>query len=265
VRHIEIRRTVRSEHSPDRALSILREVARQAGWAVVRDEPDRVELWAEGALTALRSSSTAVATTAGADGSTVVTLALSASRIQVLPGSRLRAQAEALEEAMRDPGRVSAASVGRTPEQRAIGALTVALVAAAIALALAVSLPGAKTAQGQRVRLPAVALGSEVIYRMEIALAALYGGLLVLVPLYRGAVRGDLPIEISARGAKYEQVGATVSEIGDRIEKLEKRLNQTAIDFSLKAAETGNQSATEGDDRDEPSDEDHAESPADPA
>lgn len=146
---------------------------------------------------------------------------------------------------MRDPGRSAAALVRRTPDQRAISALTAALVGAAVALAFAVSLPHVKTAKAEQVRLPAVALGNAAIYRMEISLAALYGGLLILVPLYRGVVRGDLPIEISARGAKYEQVGATISEIGDQVEKLEKRLNQIAIDFSLKAAETENPPPTE--------------------
>lgn len=234
--HVQITRAVRSKHAPDHAIAASAVIARYLGWAVVRDAPGRVELWAEGALSELRSSCTATVTAEPSDGGTVITLLVCASWLQLLPRSRVRDRADVLAAAMRDPARAAEAPLPRTRDQRAISGLTTALFIVAIVLALAIGLPHVGTAHSEQVHLPAVALGSVVIYRLEIALAVLYGGLLLLVPLYRGAVRGDLPIEVSARGAKYEQVGATVSEIGEQVEKLDKRVNQIAIDFSLKAA-----------------------------
>ena len=55
--------------------------------------------------------------------------------------------------------------------------------------------------------LPAVALGSRWILYSERSLALFYGFLLVLVPVVR-SLRGVLPIELSLRGARYEEAGA---------------------------------------------------------
>jgi hypothetical protein len=41
------------------------------------------------------------------------------------------------------------------------------------------------------------------VYRVEVLLALIYGGLLLLTPFFYGAMRGHLPIEISHRGAKW--------------------------------------------------------------
>lgn len=51
--------------------------------------------------------------------------------------------------------------------------------------------------------LPAVALEQPGLYRLEIALAAFYGCLLLVTPAYSGVVAGRLPIEISTRGARF--------------------------------------------------------------
>lgn len=52
--------------------------------------------------------------------------------------------------------------------------------------------------------LPAIALGQVPVYRVEVLLALIYGGLLVLTPLFHG-LGGRLPIEISHRGAKWPE------------------------------------------------------------
>ncbi|HET9677188.1 MAG TPA: hypothetical protein VFP21_06765, partial [Solirubrobacterales bacterium] len=54
--------------------------------------------------------------------------------------------------------------------------------------------------------LPAVALSQPLVYRVEILLALVYGGLLLLTPLLRGVLHGHLPIELSHRGAKWPEL-----------------------------------------------------------
>lgn len=86
--------------------------------------------------------------------------------------------------------------------------------------------------------LPALALQQPVLYRMEVGLAAFYGGLLILTPAFAGLVRGQLPIEISARGARFAD---SADDAFDNLEKtvasLTKKLSLVAQDVeSLKRA-----------------------------
>jgi hypothetical protein len=55
---------------------------------------------------------------------------------------------------------------------------TVALFLAATVLASSAPIPG---------DLPAIALGQSIVYRLEILLALVYGGLLLLTPLFMGS------------------------------------------------------------------------------
>ena len=66
--------------------------------------------------------------------------------------------------------------------------------------------------------LPAVAFGSRWILYALRALALFYGFLLVFVPLVR-AIRGALPIELSLRGARWQEENAAT----DAFETLDKR------------------------------------------
>jgi hypothetical protein len=76
--------------------------------------------------------------------------------------------------------------------------------------------------------LPSIALGQEVIYRLEIFLVAFYSGLLIATPAYRGIVSGRLPIEVSARGAKFaEDAAGSIEETQKLVEELRERLRQS--------------------------------------
>ena len=56
--------------------------------------------------------------------------------------------------------------------------------------------------------LPGPALGTTwVLYALR-ALVIFYGLLLLVIPLLR-ALRGELPVELSVRGARYEEAGVT--------------------------------------------------------
>lgn len=97
--------------------------------------------------------------------------------------------------------------------------MTVRLATAAVfllATALAVATPAP-------VDLPAIALGQVPVYRLEILLALVYGGLLLLTPFFHGVLNGRMPIEISHRGAKWQSdVEERLREAEEEITRLEK-------------------------------------------
>jgi hypothetical protein len=91
-----------------------------------------------------------------------------------------------------------------------------ALVLAAflVAFALALLVPEPKS-------LPGVFLGSDVLLKLWVFGVAFLGGLLVVTPLYRGVCLGTLPIEVSPRGARYEEIARSTYRIEDRLKGLE--------------------------------------------
>jgi hypothetical protein len=82
--------------------------------------------------------------------------------------------------------------------------------------------------------LPAVALGQPDLYRLEVALTAFYGCLLLLTPAYSGMAHGHLPTEISTRGAKFaeesdlraEQNETSIKELERRSDRLSESLEK---------------------------------------
>jgi len=93
------------------------------------------------------------------------------------------------------------------------------LVSAALCVALA-----ACSVSPVPENLPAIALEQPGLYRLEIALAAFYGCLLLVTPTYSGVVAGRLPIEISTRGAKFAAEADLTAERDEEIIS-EMRLN----------------------------------------
>lgn len=84
--------------------------------------------------------------------------------------------------------------------------------------------------------LPTVALGQGFLYRVELLLATVFAALLLLTPLLQGVLNGRLPTEITARGAKYEEVSDSLKAAETRIGKLEETLASTAAAaFAAKA------------------------------
>jgi hypothetical protein len=69
--------------------------------------------------------------------------------------------------------------------------------------------------QNNNPALPAVALQQVELYRLEVALAVFYGGLLLVTPAFSGLVGGRLPIEISARGARFADEAEYSAELSD--------------------------------------------------
>ena len=85
--------------------------------------------------------------------------------------------------------------------------------------------------------LPAIALKQAVLYRLEVALAAFYGCLLLATPTYSGLALGRLPIEISTRGAKFAgEADQTVERDEATIRRLERDI--AALDAGLSDAQT---------------------------
>jgi hypothetical protein len=104
--------------------------------------------------------------------------------------------------------------------------LTCLALAAALSVAAAAPIPE---------DLPAVALGQVAVYRLEIALLAFYGALLLITPAVSGLFRGQLPVEITTRGAKFAD---ETNESADAARRAIERLEQITCDLGdgLRAA-----------------------------
>jgi hypothetical protein len=98
------------------------------------------------------------------------------------------------------------------------GALERRLIRLLVPVAAATAVVGAVVLHGPR-PFPAVALGSVLVLEALRTLAIFYAFLLLLVPLVRAA-RGELPIELSFRGARWEADAPSVP-----LEALEERLS----------------------------------------
>jgi hypothetical protein len=75
-------------------------------------------------------------------------------------------------------------------------------------------------------RLPAIAMGSTLLMCLERVLAVFFVLLFLVVFLYRGLLRGELPKAISERGAEWQDVVADAAETFDeRLDALNERLD----------------------------------------
>ncbi|MFL5897055.1 MAG: hypothetical protein ACJ76D_01110 [Solirubrobacterales bacterium] len=104
------------------------------------------------------------------------------------------------------------------------------LVAAALGLALcaSVSAPVPVDVQGDP-DLPAPAFHQVGLYRLEVALLAFYGDLLLITPAFMGLAQGRLPIEISTRGVKFgDKVDQSAEQAATAIEELEETTSRLA-------------------------------------
>jgi hypothetical protein len=132
------------------------------------------------------------------------------------------------------------------PLERAfVRALVGAALVAAVSTCAAVPIP--LDAQGDP-ELPALAFGQEGLYRLEVALLVFYGSLLLITPAFLGLARGRLPIEISARGAKFAEDADRSAELGEAaIERLEgevgdltEQMRQTKVELDRLKEESDN-------------------------
>jgi uncharacterized membrane protein len=90
------------------------------------------------------------------------------------------------------------------------------LLSASAVGALAVSLHTTRSA------IPSFAFGSHAVLAVQVAVLFFYGALLLLVPLARALFDGDLPVELSLRGARWsESIESLGDDIADRQEKAE--------------------------------------------
>jgi hypothetical protein len=112
-------------------------------------------------------------------------------------------------------------------ERVAVRLVVPVLLLASTAGALMVSVHTEKSA------IPSLAFGSHVVLAIQVALLFFYGSLLLLVPLARAVFDGNLPIELSLRGARWkEEVDDLGDEIADRLTEVEQKA--LAADQELK-------------------------------
>ena len=75
-------------------------------------------------------------------------------------------------------------------------------------------------------KLPAIAMGSTLLMYLERVLAVFVVLLFLLVFLYRGLWRGELPKAISERGVEWQDVlAAAVESVDERFDALNERLD----------------------------------------
>ena len=93
-------------------------------------------------------------------------------------------------------------------------------LAALAALGVGIGLPSPH-------HLPALALGNRELLWLERTLVLFYGFLLLVVPVLR-ALEGELPIELSARGARYAEASdAALELLRDRIDEVEEFVDES--------------------------------------
>jgi hypothetical protein len=120
--------------------------------------------------------------------------------------------------------------VSEKAEKRVVRAVVGVLALVAIGIGLFFSIP-------QHDRLPGVALGQPDLYRAEVSLALLYAGLLLLMALFHGVLRGALPVEVSQQGAKWPQVASAAKETSDDLEEAVNDLQADLTELGARIAE----------------------------
>jgi hypothetical protein len=79
--------------------------------------------------------------------------------------------------------------------------------------------------------LPSIALGSRELLWAERILILFYAFLLLFVPFVRG-LQGHLPIELSTRGARWQETAAaseyTLAALNSRVDELDGRVDRIA-------------------------------------
>lgn len=82
------------------------------------------------------------------------------------------------------------------------------LLLASTSGALAVSLHATESA------IPSFAFGSHAVLAIQLALLFFYAALLLLVPVVRALTDGELPIELSLKGARWSE---SIDDLGDQV------------------------------------------------
>ena len=103
----------------------------------------------------------------------------------------------------------------RTAIRLGIPALLVASTSGALVVSLRTS---AST-------IPSFAFGSQVVLAVQLALLFFYATLLLLVPLIRALTDGELPIELSLKGARWsESIEVVGDDLFDRLAEVDEKL-----------------------------------------
>jgi len=101
-----------------------------------------------------------------------------------------------------------------TIERWIVRVYVAAAFVAAIAATVALEVPDT---------LPAITFHTELVFVAERGLVLFYVALLAMLPLVRSVSRGDMPIEVSTRGARYQEL---TTESEGSIERLTQAINE---------------------------------------
>jgi hypothetical protein len=148
-------------------------------------------------------------------------------------GAQIREIVVAFRDALAGPELPEISAGAGSPERTGIRLAVITLITLAILAAVTLD-PPERTVRGQTQQdLPDVALGKEELYRLEVALLVFYGGLVLLTPFVYGAIRGRVPLEVSARGAKFaDEADESIKETQKLAGGLKERLTKVEGDIA---------------------------------
>ena len=110
---------------------------------------------------------------------------------------------------------------GRDAEKRAV--IQRAAIRVLTPLILIAALVGAILVAANIENAPSIAFGDPVVFAGLLVLLFFYGALLILIPLVRGIVAGEWPIELTTSGARYsdEKLGEAGEKVRQRLKRFE--------------------------------------------
>jgi hypothetical protein len=252
--------------SPQRAGDRVADAAGRSGWQVRARTPASLTLWKPARISQLQRAITVEVSLSELEpGRTRVRLEADAGAWRPLRRQLIESQLSELadavgrrvrgQEAM--PRQVERWLIRMLVAVLAIGALLCALeigvpgksapAKTATATAAGAASPAATVAEGGEEDLPAVALDEVSVYRTEIGLGVFYVGLLILVPLFYGVVRGRIPTEISARGTRFaaDEISGSLEAAEQKIEQVDQRLVEAEALIALTRTQQGRRAAGE--------------------
>ena len=122
---------------------------------------------------------------------------------------RERRSAQAYSGHFREPFGAHILGRAAVSERNVVRTGAFAIAAGSVVLPMLMSVPP---------ELPATAMGSALLLYFERLVAVFAVLLFLLVFLYRGLVRGELPKAISGRGAEWQEIVETTASNADRVQ-----------------------------------------------
>lgn len=157
-----------------------------------------------------------------------------------MQGSGRKRSSSRLLRTLGAPLRWSYSLLVRAPREEGSGAERV-FVRLGIPLLLAVSIIASVHIARDTTEVPGVAFGNHVVFAAQLVILIFYSVLLLVVPLVRAVFSGELPVELTLRGARFrdelESSKAADKKLVERLEDVEKKVAKEVDEHKAWATE----------------------------